>query len=164
MIDMMLTERLNSGYFNSQHCSTQWRSFIQVFVEEIYQTAGDEDARAFLRHIGTRLAAMHPVPLYDSIEELEKSMNLILSSMDWGWVKMEMHDLSLVFYHGAFPLPSYGKKEAEREALVFSALLEGLYHGWMVALGGNSEIAVRTQKAIPGQVFELVYAKLTRNY
>lgn len=47
MIDMMLTERLNSGYFNSQHCSKQWRSFIQVFVEEIYQTAGDEDARAF---------------------------------------------------------------------------------------------------------------------
>lgn len=157
-------EQRNSHYFNSQHCTKQWQSFIQVFIEEIYQTAGDEDACSFLRHMGARLAKIHPVALYDSIEELERSMNRILSSLDWGWVQIQVRETSLVFYHGAFPLPSFGKAESEREARVFSALLEGLYHGWMVALGGSPDVIVQTLKAQPGQAFELVYSKAARAY
>jgi len=162
MIDLTEHERMNTHYFQSQHCAKQWRSFIQVFIEEISKTAGEQDACSFLRHMGVRLAQMHPVALYDSIEELEKSMNKIFATLDWGWVKIQPQDFSLVFYHGAFPLPSFGKAEAEREAKVFSALLEGLYHTWMIALGGNPEVVVLTRKAVPGLPFELIYTKPAR--
>jgi len=159
MIDTAECEKLNSSYFQNQHCATQWRSFIQVFIEEIYKTAGEQDACAFLRHMGSRIAQLHPIAVYDSIEELERSMNLILTKLDWGWVKVQPQDFSLEFYHGAFPLPSFGKAEAEREAKIFSAMLEGLYHSWMVALGGNPDVMMKTRRAFPGSPFELVYAK-----
>ncbi len=162
MIDAAEYEKLNGSYFQNQHCATQWRSFIQVFIEEIFKTAGEQDACAFLRHMGARIAHLHPIAVYDSIEELERSMNQILSRLDWGWVKVQPQDYSLEFYHGAFPLPSFGKAEAEREAKIFSAMLEGLYHSWMVALGGNPEVVMKTRKALPGAPFELVYAKQSR--
>ena len=164
MIELTEYERMNSGYFQSKHCSEQWRSFIKVFLEEIYKTGGEQDACAFLRHMGARLAHLHPIGLYDSIEELERSMNKILTLLDWGWVKVKPQEHSLEFYHGAFPLPSYGKAEAEREAKIFSAMLEGLYHSWMVALGGNPDLLVLTRKAVAGVPFELVYTKASRSY
>lgn len=159
MIDLTKELQISNSYYQSQHCNAQWRSFLQVFIQEIYQTAGEQDACAFLRHMGERLAHLYPVALYDRIEDLENSMNTIFAGLNWGWVKIEVHDLSLVFYHGAFPLPSFEKPQVKNEAMLFSALLEGLYSTWMVALGGKPDIVVQTQKAEPGFAFELIYTK-----
>ena len=162
MIDLAEYQQMSNTYFQQQHCATQWRSFIQVFIEEIHNTAGEQDACAFLRDMGARLAHQYLIAVYDSIEELEKSMNQILTKLDWGWVKVQPQDYSLEFYHGAFPLPSFGKAEAAREAKIFCAMLEGLYQSWMVALGGNPQVVMSTRKAVPDAPFELVYAKESR--
>lgn len=159
MSDLNEHQNRNLHYFTGQHCSRQWQGFIQVFIEEIYQTAGEQEARSFLRHMGNRLAKIYPIAVYDSIQDLEKSMNTVFSNLNWGWVAIEVNDYSLLFSHGAFPLPSFGKRQAECEAKIFSALLEGLYYTWMTALGGSPNMVVRTQSIVPDGTFELIYTK-----
>ncbi|MFC4654485.1 MULTISPECIES: cellulose biosynthesis protein BcsD [Rheinheimera] len=151
---------ITTDYFFRQQTKAAWVPFIRAFVAEIAQTAGEAGADSFLRQIGKRLAADYPLAQYNSIDELERSMNVVLQELQWGWLRIQVLDSSLMLKHGAFPLPSYGNEQQQRfEARLFSALLEGLYQSWLLALGGKPDVQVRVKTAEAGGVFEFVYGK-----
>ncbi|WP_337840136.1 cellulose biosynthesis protein BcsD [Rheinheimera sp.] len=152
-------------YFFRQQTQAAWIPFVRVFIAEIVQTAGEAGADSFLRQMGKRLAKDYPLALYNSIEELERSINGVLKQFQWGWVRIQVLDSSLLLRHGAFPLPSYGDAGQERlEARLFSALLEGLYQSWLVSLGGKPDVQVRMRKAEAGGLFEFVYGKSRQDH
>lgn len=159
MIEANEAQHLTHNYYQQRQCAEQWRDFLRLFVAELFTSAGEADACAFLRHIGSRMAAEMPLAECDTLEELEADLNALWQRMDWGWVRLLPRERSLAIVHGAYPLPARGQEEQQRGSKALGAVLEGAYATWLTKQGGVPTVPLRAVSAEPGSPLEFSYGK-----
>lgn len=142
----------NLAYYGDRHNNRQWRQLFSILVDEMYQSAGATDACHFLRHVGSRLAAAHPLDEQSTLQALETTLNGVLGELDWGWVRLNVDNRSIRIVHGAYP----GIQEtADHWRQAVAALLEGMYQDWFQAQ--NQEVRLQVKCTDDSQSGALVF-------
>lgn len=142
----------NLAYYGERHDDRPWWPFVRTLVSEICQSAGTADACHFLRHVGSRLAAAHPLEEQPTLAALEKALNGVLGGFEWGWVQLSTDNRSIRILHGAHP----GAREtAEHWSQAIAAVLEGMYQYWFQAQ--NQEVRLQVQCTDRSQTGALVF-------
>lgn len=161
MDELDAAQRRSLDYFETTHCATQWNDVLRFLLEELFASGGNEDASAFLRHIGARMASERPLPDQETLEGLERTLSALWRECDWGWVTLNASGRSLTILHGAYPVPGHTEAERRRGARGAAAILAGAYKVWLERQGGDSTVPLRIVTAEPGRPLEFVYAKRT---
>src|SRR5690606_38141011 len=86
--DRGFSEHALLDHYERAHCSRQWSAFIGVLMDELFRSAGEHEARSFLRHIGRRLAQAFELGRHDTLQSLEAAMNGYWGALDWGYVEL----------------------------------------------------------------------------
>lgn len=156
MIDDQGLAEQTLRYYERKQSSGQWSGFIGLFFDELLRSAGEQDARAFLRHIGTRLGETTDLGMHETLESLEQAMNRHLEQVDWGMVALAEREEGLVVRHSAYPLPGehLGAEQATR---AMAAVLEGLYAAWLRKQSGDDSIPLRMTGGARRRSLEFVY-------
>jgi hypothetical protein len=105
----------------------------------MFDSAGEHDGCAFMRHVGRRMANELGTPSASTLEALEETINNQWLGMDWGWVTLTTDGRSLTLTHGAYPGAGGGSSQWQA---AMAALLEGLYEAWLVVLGEGAPLKV----------------------
>ena len=145
-------------YYQRKQSSGQWSGFIGLFFDELLHSAGEQDARAFLRHIGTRLGDSTDLGMHETLESLEQAMNRYLEQVDWGTVSLVERNEGLVVRHSAYPLPGQ-PSDNEQARMAMAAILEGLYAAWLRKQSGDASIPLRVAGAGGRRTLEFVYGR-----
>ncbi len=127
------------AYLTARRRNAQGLPMLQAVVEEIFDSAGEADGRAFMQHVGGRMAAQLGAPDAATLEALEQAINDRWCDMDWGWVTLATDGRSLTLTHGAYPGAGTGSSQWSSAVV---ALLEGLYETWLVSLGEGAALRV----------------------
>lgn len=130
-------------YYAKHHCSTQWRLFLELVFDELSSSAGKEESSGFWRHIGGRIASEMPIGECATLELLEAVINDILGQLDWGWASITADNQKMHICHTASPAPGSSRERIETSLFAMSALLEGLYQGWLQQQGGDIDVPIR---------------------
>lgn len=144
-------------YYERKQSSGQWSGFISLFFDELLRSAGEQDARDFLRHIGTRLGEVTDLGEHETLEGLEQAMNCYLAQTDWGMVSLIEREDGLVLQHSAYPLAA-AHLDPDSAARAMAAVLEGLYAAWLRKQSGDDSIPMRTTSA-RRRSLEFVYGR-----
>ena len=117
--------------------ATQWRMFVRALAEEVDSLAGANERDDMLRGVGRRMARMLPLPPVRTLDALEIEANDALDMIGWGRVRFELQEaqVKLRLVHDGLPrVGSLGGPAGHW----LSALLEGLYDGWLGQQPGSS--------------------------
>ena len=128
----------------SQQASVQWRFFLRALAEEVDSLAGVGDRDDMLRGVGRRMSRLMPLPPVQSLQSLEMEINDVLNGVGWGSVELRLSEADRVLHitHDGFPrIGSLGTPSGQW----LSALLEGLYDGW-VAQQPGSKFSLSTRR------------------
>lgn len=156
--DRGFSEHALLDHYERAHCSRQWSAFIGVLMDELFRSAGEHEARSFLRHIGRRLAQAFELGRHDTLQSLEAAMNGYWGALDWGYVELAERDTGIVIRHSAYPVPARLADAALARASM-AAVLEGVYAAWLEKQSGDGGIPLRGTAAAPGRVLELYYGR-----
>lgn len=130
------------AYYTQRHCSPQWRLFLELIFDELLNNAGQEESSGFWRHIGSRMALEMPIGECATLETLQQSINDRLSELDWGYTNLRADNEKIHICHSACPAPGATQERIEISLLAMSALLEGLYKGWLHQQGGELDVPI----------------------
>jgi len=132
--------------------SVDWTLFLRAMADEIDAVGGANARDALLRAVGLRVAAMRPVGASPNMETLAMEMNDQLSAIGWGNMAFTLseRDRALLITHSQ--LPRVGAA-GDPPGTWLSALLEGLYEGWLAQLpGSDPSMIVRRMRLTPQAV------------
>jgi hypothetical protein len=135
-----------------------WTLLMRALAEEIDAAGGANARDALLRAVGLRMAAMRPLTPAHTMDTLVMEINDMLAAIGWGSASFQLNetDRSLLISHDG--LPRIGAA-GDPAGTWMSAVLEGLYHGWLAQLPGNDpSLAVRRMRISPTMVL-LRYAR-----
>ena len=112
----------------------QWPPLVVALAQELADAGVPDAARAFLRHVGRRMAEAAPLPPVETLEALQDAINAVWRALDWGWVRLLVRKDGILIVHGAWPeLTAPPGGEAWPAAA--AAILEGVYAAWFEAQG-----------------------------
>jgi hypothetical protein len=113
-----------------------WSVFLRALADEVDTMGGAQARDALLRGVGTRMAAMRPISPAPNLETLAMEINDHLGTMGWGAVGFVLseRDHALLITHSQ--LPRIGAA-GDPPGTWVSAVLEGLYGGWMNQMPGS---------------------------
>lgn len=114
-------------YFAELQCSRQWKGFLRALAEELTQQLPESDLQALMRRLGARLARANPLPVCQTLDELQLAMGRVWVSQDWGWVALAEVPGSLRISHYCAPLFTALGPSSSAWAPAF---LEGVYQAW----------------------------------
>ncbi|OON38516.1 cellulose synthase [Izhakiella australiensis] len=134
-------EAATAAYYRQQQYQPGWLDLFSVVVEGMFANASEAESLAFLRQMGGQLAQRYPLANATTVADLEQDINRLLARFGWGTVDIQPAGASLVITHLALP-PGDDKMAAARWRSVLTAILQGLYAGWLQAQGGDPLIAV----------------------
>lgn len=147
-------------FYTRHHCARQWRLFLEVLFDELLVTAGEREAMGFWRHLGSKMAAEMGLGECDTLEQLQRMINLRLEEMDWGYVELRAEDNAIYIQHIACPAPGSNDVRVEQGLVTMSALLEGLYGHWLNQQAGESGVPLRsTGHSVPNRTLNFYYGK-----
>jgi hypothetical protein len=155
--DQDLTEQ-TLRYYERKQSSGRWSGFINLFFDELLQSAGEQDGRAFLCHIGRRLGESTDLGTHDTLESLQDAMNRYLEQVDWGLVTLAERNDGLLVRHSAYPLLGQ-QLGAEQATVAMAAILEGLYSAWLNKQSGDDSISLRRTRSGQRRVLAFVYGR-----
>lgn len=129
-----------------------WRAFLRALAEEIDSVGGLVARDALLRSVGRRMALLNPLPVAPDVAGVELELNGMLA--DWGWGATRLHlsesERALIISH--YGLPVIGSA-GDPPGTWLSALLEGLYEGWLAQLpGSDRNLTAKRQRISVGAV------------
>ncbi len=143
----------------SQQPAVQWRPFLRALAEEVDSLAGIGDRDDMLRGVGRRMSRLMPLPPVQSLTALEIEMNDVLQGVGWGSVALQVNEADRVLriVHDGFPrVGSLGTPAGQW----LSALLEGLYDGWLSQQpGSQSSLSTRRVPGGAGTTVMMGYAR-----
>jgi Cellulose synthase subunit D len=115
----------------------RWNGFLRALAEEIDNSAGAAARDGLLRNVGLRMARLMPLPITESLDGLTIEANDILGAIGWGSASVTVSeaDRCLMIVHRG--LPRLGAAGNPPGAWL-SALLEGLYEGWLGQQPGST--------------------------
>ncbi|PWR21159.1 cellulose biosynthesis protein BcsD [Zavarzinia aquatilis] len=128
--------------------------FFTAVADELFAVAGADNAAAFLRQVGRRMAAAMPLTGAETLQALEAAINAKLLAARWGWVQLGEVEAGIRIRHGALPLLP-GPASTPGAA----ALLEGLYSCWLQQAGGGEHLHARRTGAGEAGCVELLYGR-----
>ena len=139
-----------------------WRVFLQALADEVDSQGGAAARDELLRGIGRRMAKLRPiVTVAGGVDLLVDEINELLSGMGWGFATIRVDDdyPALVILHTG--LPRIGAT-GEPTGTWLSAVLEGLYQGWLAQLPGGDAggMVVRRESVMP-RTITLRYGRRT---
>lgn len=145
-----MTDAMNGGR------AIDWSIFLRAMAEEIDALGGKGARDALLRGIGGRMALMRPIAAAPDMDTLVMDLNDTLGEMGWGGVSFQLNeqDRSLQIVH-TYP-PRIGAA-GDPPGTWISALLEGLYEGWMNQLPDSDKELVARRTSVTPQVVLLRY-------
>lgn len=128
------TDARDLAYLKRDRVSLQWARYLAAFAAECAAVPDAAGVHAFLRSVGARLAASHPVEKVETLEALEARINLVLEAMDWGWTRLAAANDHVVITHGACPNVLEDDDKREWPPLM-AQVLAGAYGAWLAAQG-----------------------------
>ena len=137
-------EQQSLSYFMSRPEQGRWAGLLRALADELSSQMSAAEIRAFFVVLGRRWARAMPLSIADrrdsGLSDFERAANAVLAPCDWGWVRVRDLGSIVELEHSCAPLRSaFGA-----EALPWSTgLLEGLYAGWMQALGADGDLVLR---------------------
>ena len=137
---------------------TQWRMFVLALAEEVDSFATVSDRDDMLRGVGRRMARMVPLPAVSTLDALEIEANDALDLIGWGHVRFELEEaqIKLRVVHDGLPrLGSLGGPAGHW----LSALLEGLYDGWLGQQPGSIPTLSARRVESSGTSVVMVYGR-----
>lgn len=143
-------------YYRQQRFKAGWQDLVEVMFSGILASADEADGRDFLRLMGRNLATKLPLPLAETVGELEDNLNNLLRHIDWGWVQIEATHEQLRLLHYACPRSPEPDNEAAWE-LAFATVLEGAYAAWLQAQGGEPHVSLHWQRATKDNALVFCY-------
>ena len=133
--------------------------FLRALAEEVDSLAGSGERDDMLRGVGRRMARLQPLPIVQTLDALEMEMNDALDGLGWGEVHLRLNetDRTLEVVHSGLPrIGSLGSPPGQW----LSALLEGLYDGWLAQQpGSKSSLSSRRMGDNTGDTVVLGYAR-----
>jgi hypothetical protein len=112
---------------------------------ELDTQAGTDASIAILRGVGQQMAGLLPVVPVASLEALELEMNMLLAEINWGHVKVRLHEAERCVTMVHTGLPQVGSA-GQPAGCWLAPVLEGLYQGWMAQQPG-ADSSLRAQIA-----------------
>jgi hypothetical protein len=140
--------------------AVDWTVFLRAMAEEIDAAGGPAARDALLRGVGRRMAAMRPLTAAPNMETLTMEVNDQLAAAGWGAAGFVLseRDRSLLITHSQ--LPRLGAA-GDPPGTWLSAMLEGLYEGWMAQLPGADPALVARRMRVTPQAVLLRYGRPT---
>lgn len=118
-------------HYRLQACSSQWRGFVLAMAEEFMEALPEADLARLMTRIGERFARAHPLPQAVSLEDLERSANVLWSTLAWGQVRFQDQGDGVRIEHLAAPLTALLASQAGWAP----AFLQGVYRQWFSQAG-----------------------------
>jgi hypothetical protein len=148
----------HGGAHRGEHGGIDWSLFLRGMADEIDAVGGATARDTLLRHVGHRIAVMRPVGAAPNMETLAMEMNDQLAAIGWGMVGIVLseRDRSLLITHSQ--LPRIGAA-GDPPGTWLSAMLEGLYEGWLAQLPGSDPAMVVRRMRITPQTVLLRYGR-----
>jgi len=117
-------------YFARRGVAPQWRVFLRAMMETLEGQLDHGAREGLLRMVGTRMAALMPLPACGSLSELESRINEMLAIADWGYVQLslDVNNRTVLLRHVAAPLVG---THADLTGGWVGSVLEGLYGSWL---------------------------------
>lgn len=128
------------SYLLKQQQNRQWDFFLQSFARVFSSQLSNEDLRDLMQKIGHESAKELPLDQINTLEDLEKSLNLFWEHVRWGAVSLEEKEGALLIKHFYSPLVVTFKEE---DLVWVVGFLEGLYQHVFHRLGAGSELQVQ---------------------
>ena len=141
--------------------AVDWRAFLRGLAEEVDTLAGPGERDAMLRGIGRRMSRMLPLPPARDLPTLEMEMNDLLAALGWGNVRLQLLEPERMLQMTHWGLPRIGSLGAPPGSWL-SALLEGLYDGWLAQQPGHaSTLSTRRHADLAGPAVVMSYGRQT---
>ena len=128
---------------------------LSQMIAEVWEIAAPEQAVAFLRTVGGRIARDNPVADLRSNNEILGSLNAYWTACGWGAVDFRFMEDGLHLDHVGLPAAPEGVPVARWIDSV-GAVLAGAYDEWLGVLGGAPSMHARVV-AINAREAELHY-------
>lgn len=112
-----------------------WDPFVRALLDTLDAHMQPGERAVLLRAIGTRIAALSPLPAEETLSGLEARMNERLAEPRWGVVSISLDadGPALVLRHEQLPvLPT----PSDAEGGWIMPVLEGLHGAWITAQPG----------------------------
>jgi hypothetical protein len=143
----------------SDDAAPQWRGFLRALAEEVDGLGGPGARDVLLRGVGRRMASQHRLSGAVDIAGLELEVNDALAGWGWGSVRFHFDDRARILNIVHSGLPRVGAA-GDPPGTWLSAVLEGLYEGWMSELpGADASLVARRSRMTPSSV-SLRYGRL----
>ena len=135
-----------------------FRGFLRALADEVDAVAGAAGRDTMLRNTGHRMARQMPLTPVASMDALELEMNEALGGMGWGRASLVLNEAerALVITHAN--LPPVGSA-GDPPGMWLSAVLEGLFEGWMAQQPGGDPAMTARRQAVGGDAVVLRYGK-----
>jgi Cellulose synthase subunit D len=133
-------------------CTLQWRIFMDALVVTLPKTVGDEQALHILAKTGDAIAAAHPLPKCESVEQLQAALNDALDTFDWGTTELRETPQALELTLVGYPL-----LESIDAQTGFAAVLEAAFDTWISAQSTQAGLAMRLAERGIGDYPPLVF-------
>jgi hypothetical protein len=135
-----------------------WRAFLRGLAFELETQAGRDTTVAILRATGRHMSAMLALLAVDSLEALQLEMNVVLGEINWGSVRLTLHEADRCVILSHSNLPRIGSA-GDPPGTWLAPVLEGLYQGWMgQQAGGNPSFTARI-KGYEDDTIIIVYGR-----
>ncbi len=134
---------------NQPGVAVDWSLFLRAMADSIDAMTGADGRDAWLRDVGTKVAAMRPLRHVPNMETLAMEANDFLREQGWGHVTIALQsaDQSLLITHTN--LPRLGAA-GDPPGTWLTAMLEGLYSTWLSQLpGGDASLSARRMRVSP---------------
>ena len=138
--------------------SVQWRVFLRALVDEIDHMASPTERDDMLRGVGTRLSRLSPLPEVSTLNMLQLEMNDALAGLGWGNASLWLNEAERHLLISHTGLPRIGSA-GDPPGTWLSALLEGLYEGWLGRQPGGDATLVARRISVPGDTVILRYGR-----
>ncbi|SLM61230.1 MULTISPECIES: cellulose biosynthesis protein BcsD [Dickeya] len=129
------------NYYRQQQLPPGWADLLGVIIDGMMDNAGEQDGLAFLRQMGIQLAGRYPLAQAETVMDLEREMNRVLSLFDWGCVDLQPRETRLEIHHLALPEP-VGEGRGARWRMSMAAVLQGVYGRWLREQGGAEHVVL----------------------
>lgn len=126
-------------YYAEQQPSVQWKHFLTAMAGEFSEQLALEDLRSLMARIGGRFAEGFKVDQCDTLEQLQKRINIVWTELDWGWVEFAEGSELIGIRHLCSPLrAAFGEASVQWTP----AFLEGAYQHWFATIGIDPALRV----------------------